>query len=1192
LAFSGDTPYVAYSDYSSYKATVKYYNGSTWQTLGAAAFSAAQAQYISLAFPENSSTPYVAYQDGGNSLKATVKYYDGNAWQTLGTEGFSDGQIQYTSLAFAGATPYLAYMDPANGYAATVKYYDGNAWQTLGTEAFSANQVDFISLAISAGTPYVAYRDAGHSAKVTVMYYDGAAWQNLGTPGFSDNGGDYESLAFLGGTPYVAFRDWGHGNKLTVMYYDGSTWQTLGTPGFSPGAVSSYLSMAFVGGTPYVVYQDNNDGLKATVMYYDGSTWQVAGTAGFSGAAAEYISMAVSGGTPYVAYKDGGHSLKATVMKFVASTQTGPDFVVNSNADTDDGLCDLSGQGDGNRDCTLREAINAANADANASGITFANNYTITLAGSSLPDVSSEMTISGTGAANTVVQASTCNPVTLPGACTPATYRVFHVTNTGNLMLDNLTVRYGGLTGNNNGGGIYNRGMLTVTDSTITANATTRYGGGVANETGSTLTVLNGTITGNAADYGAGIYIQDGATATLTGSTLSGNAAVYNGGGIYSRDATTLTVTDSTFSGNSANGSNGGAILSGGTLILSGSTLSGNSAKYGGGLFAEGTETGTIINSTFYGNSATSEGGGISATSSGPLTVTNSTLSGNSATPYGGGLQVYGSVTLNNSIVANSTGGDCNRGGGTVDARNSLIQDGLTCVNGTNSNNKTGDPLLSALADNGGPTQTMAPQAGSPATDAGDNSLAVDEDSNPLTTDQRGSGYARIINPTVDMGAYEFSAAPGVTSADQATFTLGNSGSFTVTATGIPTPALSETGNLPGGVTFSDNGDGTATLSGTPSSGTVGTYPITLSATNGLSPDATQNFTLTVNQSSQATLTADASPSSIHYGETSTLSTSGGSGSGAVTYAVTAGGSYCSVSGATLTGIGAGTCTVTATKAADSNYTATTATVDVTVTQASQATLTADASPSSIHNGETSTLSTSGGSGSGAVTYAVTAGGSYCSVSGTTLTGIGVGTCTVTATKAADSNYNAAIATADVIVAPITTITGTPLGRSGPTQVDLNGGGVGCGFTHWQFEAAANPPAGINFPYGVLAFTLTSCDQHGTVTLRFTYPAPLPAETLFWKFGPTADNPTSHWYTLPTTINGNQLTVQITDGELGDDDLVQNGVITDPGGAGVPTAGSGPVAVPALSLWGLGLLAALLGGAGWRAGTRGVGRRR
>lgn len=88
--------------------------------------------------------------------------------------------------------------------------------------------------------------------------------------------------------------------------------------------------------------------------------------------------------------------------------------------------------------CALREAITNANADnqsgstdcaagAGADAITFAADYIITLVGSQLPAITSEITINGNGAANTIIEASICNPVTLPGGCTPATYRVLEV---------------------------------------------------------------------------------------------------------------------------------------------------------------------------------------------------------------------------------------------------------------------------------------------------------------------------------------------------------------------------------------------------------------------------------------------------------------------------------------------------------------------------------------------------------------------------------------------------------------------------------------------------------------------------------------------------------------------------------------------------------------------------------------------
>ena len=80
--------------------------------------------------------------------------------------------------------------------------------------------------------------------------------------------------------------------------------------------------------------------------------------------------------------------------------------------------------------------------------------------------------------------------------------------------------------------------------------------------------------------------------------------------------------------------------------------------------------------------------------------------------------------------------------------------------------------------------------------------------------------------------------APAITSAASATFTVGQAGSFTVTTKGFPAAALSESGALPSGVTFIDNGNGTATLSGTPAAGTgsLVPYSLTITASNGVAP--------------------------------------------------------------------------------------------------------------------------------------------------------------------------------------------------------------------------------------------------------------------------------------------------------------------------------------------------------------------
>jgi hypothetical protein len=102
------------------------------------------------------------------------------------------------------------------------------------------------------------------------------------------------------------------------------------------------------------------------------------------------------------------------------------------------------------------------------------------------------------------------------------------------------------------------------------------------------------------------------------------------------------------------------------------------------------------------------------------------------------------------------------------------------------------------------------------------------------------------LDLTLPNGVSYSSQAPAITSANQATFAVGTARTFTVAASGSPAPVLTETGALPGGLSFTDNGNGTATIQGTPATGTSGTYAITITAANGVGPNATQSFTLAV----------------------------------------------------------------------------------------------------------------------------------------------------------------------------------------------------------------------------------------------------------------------------------------------------------------------------------------------------------
>ena len=162
--------------------------------------------------------------------------------------------------------------------------------------------------------------------------------------------------------------------------------------------------------------------------------------------------------------------------------------------------------------------------------------------------------------------------------------------------------------------------------------------------------------------------------------------------------------------------------------------------------------------------------------------------------------------------------------------------------------------------------------------------------------------------------------------------------------------------------------------------------------------------------------------------------------------------------------------------------------------------------------------------------------------------------------------------------APPPCFTGTLSGGGQATACLPPGVPPACQFVNPAFVPVAStgvaPPAGIQIPYDLFQFTATGCG--GSITLALTYPAALPANASYWKFGPTTGQP-AHWYALPATVNGNTLTVTLTDGGAGDNDLQANGSIVDPGGAGyaaeaavIPTLDERWLAVLALLVVSLG----------------------
>ena len=229
---------------------------------------------------------------------------------------------------------------------------------------------------------------------------------------------------------------------------------------------------------------------------------------------------------------------------------------------------------------------------------------------------------------------------------------------------------------------------------------------------------------------------------SLSGMTLRNGDAQNNDGGAIQNTDNTITLTDVWLTGNTASpDAKGGAIhISSGDarVDINRATFDNNTAKEGGAIFGTGGGTRVNIkNATFTANSAVDKGGAMHIDH---VALVNVTIVGNSATPTeGGGVhETSGQVfTATNTIIANNTGGDCIS---TIDSGNNNIDSDGTCGFAT-----TADPKLGALADNGGQTDTMYPQPGSPAIEGGVVSSA--------TVDQR--SQPRPDGPLYDVGAVE-----------------------------------------------------------------------------------------------------------------------------------------------------------------------------------------------------------------------------------------------------------------------------------------------------------------------------------------------------------------------------------------------------------------------------------------------------
>jgi CSLREA domain-containing protein len=397
------------------------------------------------------------------------------------------------------------------------------------------------------------------------------------------------------------------------------------------------------------------------------------------------------------------------------SGQPGPSFTVTNALDHDDGTC-------GTLDCTLREAINAANAASGANTIVFAANVAGTITLQSGPGnelaITDSVTITGPGARVLAISGNG--------------NRVFSV-SAGSSIISGLTIRDGvgqqvGFEIDKVGGGIDNQATLTVNDCMFINNSA--VGNGSPNNGGSggsglggaifndgILTLSRCTFGGGAGNGNSASGANGNANTTQTGSGGTGGAG--QGGAVFNDTSGTLSIYNCTFNGNTAiggaggsgfrggNGGNGsgGAIFNQSVMTLTAATINGNSGTGGGG----------GPGSTKFMNGAAGKGiGGIAAGGGSSSAVANNISAGNNGNNSGGGDVDGAFISSGYNLIGN---GDFGSG---FTAPGDQVGTTAAPIN----------PQLVSLQNNGGATDTMELLAGSPAIDQGKRF--------GLTTDQRG----------------------------------------------------------------------------------------------------------------------------------------------------------------------------------------------------------------------------------------------------------------------------------------------------------------------------------------------------------------------------------------------------------------------------------------------------------------------
>jgi len=490
-------------------------------------------------------------------------------------------------------------------------------------------------------------------------------------------------------------------------------------------------------------------------------------------------------------------------------------------------------------------------------------------------------------------------------------------------------------------------------------------------------------------------------------------------------------------------------------------------------------------------------------------------------------------------------------------------------VSGTCSEN--GLPVVVTIG-----TITVSPDASCSATGtwavSGVNASSLSDGTVAITATQTrlsgnaATGNRSVMKDTASAAAPSCTATPNPASASQ---------TVSITCTGVESGA---TVNIPGatctasGTTVSCTGSG-ANLGNNPpvrtvdAAGNVTTsvLPLVFAPTAGVTPPALPSCTASPNPASGSTAV--------------TLTCTGVSSGNTVSVP----GASCTTSGTTVT------CTATA-ASLGSNPTITvtdgttglssSGTIPLATSSISTPLPSCTASPNPAGAGTAVTINCTGVSSGSTVSIP----GMTCTASGTTVsctggTGASLGTNPVITVS--NPTTGTTRGTVPLVSSPaVKTFSGNVATGQGLATATLSGGGANCGFDTAQTSFTTppgSPPANLQFPYGVFAFKAVGCGIGSTVTVTVTWPGNVSGKAI-WKYGPaTAGAAVSTWFNTGVTASGTTTVYSVTDGGVGEGNLLVDGVLIDPFGpvdVGDPAANM--AAIPAMDDWALCLLALAL----------------